>query len=88
MSAIEEVAPVLQLPRLATLAPTRRPVTRRTSAAIVSRQQWERRFRTRLRVSDTVIVLLACVLASAAVAAGELAAGAARPTRGCSCGYR
>ncbi|RZI92672.1 MAG: sugar transferase [Microbacterium sp.] len=65
MSAIDEVAPVLQLPRLATLAPTRRPAARRTSAAIVSRQQWERRFRTRLRVSDTLIVVLSCVLASA-----------------------
>ena len=67
MSAIDEVAPSLSFPTLGSLTSTRRlaPVAPRASAAVVSRQQWERRFRARLHVSDTVIVLLACALASA-----------------------
>jgi len=67
MSAIDEVLPTLQLPRFNTLATRRRDasVVPGVSAAVVSRQQWERRFRTRLRVTDSIIVLLSCVLASA-----------------------
>jgi exopolysaccharide biosynthesis polyprenyl glycosylphosphotransferase len=66
MSAIDEVAPSLTFPSLGSLTATRRiaPVAPRASAAVASRQQWERRFRARLHVTDTVIVLLACALAS------------------------
>lgn len=66
MSAIDEVASGLQFPRLVTLAPPRSLVAPRTSAAIVSRQQWERRYRTRLLLSDGLIVLVSCMLASVA----------------------
>lgn len=67
MSAIDEVASSLAFPNLGSLTATRRfaPVAPRASAAVVSRQQWERRFRARLHVTDTVIVLLASALASA-----------------------
>ncbi len=67
MSAIDEVAPSLTFPNLGSLTATRRfaPVAPRASAAVVSRQQWERRFRARLHVTDTVIVLFACAFASA-----------------------
>ncbi len=66
MSAVDEVVPALHLPRFTSLgtARTSASVAPRASAAIVSRQQWERRFRTRLRVTDSTIVLLSCVLAS------------------------
>lgn len=65
MSAIDEAIPALQLPSFGHLAATRREVSApRASAALVSRQQWERRYRARLRVSDTAVVLLSCILAS------------------------
>lgn len=40
-------------------------VAPRASAALASRQQWERRFRTRLRATDTLVVSFACLLAGA-----------------------
>lgn len=39
-------------------------VTPRASQAVANRQRWERRFRARLRVTDTAIILVACTLAS------------------------
>lgn len=64
MSAIEEIAPALQLPGFGSLAARREAVAPRASAALVGRQQWERRYRRLLRASDTVVVMLACILAS------------------------
>ncbi|GAA1656796.1 sugar transferase [Microbacterium flavum] len=65
MSAIEEVAPSLYLPGFAPRQVHREAaVAPRASEALVSRQQWERRYRTILRVSDTAVVLCACILAS------------------------
>ncbi|BDV29532.1 sugar transferase [Microbacterium terricola] len=65
MSAVEEVAPTLQLPGF-NLAAIRRDAASapRASAALVSRQQWERRYRALLRVTDTAIALTSCVLAT------------------------
>lgn len=64
MSAIDEVIPALQLPSFGLTATRREVSAPRASAALVSRQQWERRYRARLRVSDTAVVLLSCILAS------------------------
>lgn len=65
MSAVEEVAPSLYLPGFAPRQVQREAaVAPRASEALVSRQQWERRYRTILRVSDTAVVLSACILAS------------------------
>ncbi len=68
MSAIDEVAPAIQLPGFGHLVAARRDrsTAPRASAALVSRQQWERRYRTQLRVSDTAIVMLLCIATSVA----------------------
>ncbi|MFT4050777.1 MAG: sugar transferase [Microbacterium sp.] len=39
-------------------------VAPRASAAVANRQRWERHFRTLLRISDTIVVTAACMLAS------------------------
>jgi exopolysaccharide biosynthesis polyprenyl glycosylphosphotransferase len=39
-------------------------VTPRASRAVANRQHWERAYRTRLRITDTAIVLVICTLAS------------------------
>lgn len=65
MSGIDEVAGSLSLPDFSHLTPRRAAsVAPRASAALVGRQQWERRFRRRLRLSDSVTVVLACTVAS------------------------
>lgn len=43
---------------------TRTLVMPRTSRAMLNRQQWERGYRVRIRVTDTIIVLVICTLAS------------------------
>lgn len=43
---------------------TRTLITPRTSRAVEDRRVWERAYRTRLRINDTVIALLTCTLAS------------------------
>lgn len=66
MSALEDIA---SGPHLATLGARltyrHAAVAPRASEALASRQQWERRYRTLLRISDSAVVLLACLLASA-----------------------
>lgn len=64
MSAIDEVLPALQLPSFGLTATRREVSAPRACPALVSRQQWERRYRARLRISDTIVVLLSCILAS------------------------
>lgn len=67
VSAVDDAAGSFALPGVGPLTGARieRAVAPRSSAALVSRQQWERRFRTRLRVSDTAVVVFSCVVASA-----------------------
>lgn len=66
VSAVDDAAGSFALPGVGPLTGARieRAVAPRSSAALVSRQQWERRFRTRLRVSDTAVVVSSCVVAS------------------------
>ncbi|CAL4858604.1 sugar transferase [Microbacterium sp. MM2322] len=66
MSAVEGLSPALSLAGLSTLTTSRAATDEapRSSAAPVSRQQWERRIRTRLRVSDTAVVAVSCALAT------------------------
>lgn len=66
VSAIDD-AGSFALPGLGPMVGARREraMAPRASAALVSRQQWERRFRTRLRVSDTMVVVISCLVASA-----------------------
>ncbi len=65
MTAIDEVASTLQLPGFGPMAARREAsVAPRASAALASRQQWERRYRTLLRSSDIVVVMLTCMLAA------------------------
>lgn len=65
MSAIDEVAPALQLPSFGSRAVRGDTmVSPRSSAVLASRQQWERRFRALLRTSDIAVVMLSCMLAS------------------------
>ena len=61
-------APVRPVPRLdAHEEPLRAAaVAPRASDALVTRKQWEKRYRARLGVTDGVIVLLACMLATVA----------------------
>ncbi len=68
MSAVDEVIPALQLPSFSGLTTSHHVAAAapRASAALVSRQQWERRYKIRLRTNDTAIVLIACILASIA----------------------
>ncbi|MFL0564897.1 sugar transferase [Microbacterium sp. 179-I 1D1 NHS] len=68
MSAVEGLSPSFTLSGLGPLTAVRdlAGAAPRASAALVSRQQWERRFRVRLRTSDTAIVALACAFATAA----------------------
>lgn len=76
MSAVEGISPGLSLPGLSPLTSVRgwAGEAPRASAALVGRQQWERRFRVRLRTSDTAIVALACAFATVHVTAtGALA---------------
>lgn len=67
MSAAEGLSPTFALSGLDPLTAVRRRTAEapRASAALVSRQQWERRFRMRLRVSDTAVVALSCAFATA-----------------------
>ena len=64
MSAVEETASTLQLPGFGSLVARREAVAPRASAALVGRQQWERRYRRLLRASDAVVVMLSCATAS------------------------
>ena len=66
MSAVEDVVSTLHMPAFGPrLAHRDAAIAPRASEALASRQQWERRYRTLLRFSDTVVVMLACMLASA-----------------------
>ncbi|WP_394289175.1 sugar transferase [Microbacterium sp.] len=67
MSAAEGLSPTFALSGLDPLTAVRRRTAEapRASAALVSRQQWERRFRMRLRASDTAVVALSCAFATA-----------------------
>lgn len=65
MSAIDDVAPFFQLPTIGSLSVRREAsVAPRASAAVVSRLQWERRYRMRLRVIDATVISLACIVAT------------------------
>lgn len=65
MSAIDDVAPLFQLPSIGSLSVRREAsVAPRASAAVVSRLQWERSYRTRLRVTDAAVVTMSCILAT------------------------
>lgn len=65
MSAIDEVAPALHLPGFGPrLVPREAAMAPRASETLASRQQWERRYRRLLRVSDSAVIMLACMLAS------------------------
>lgn len=69
-----KTGPVRTLPAVTTstvTAPTdaqhAAAVAPRASDALITRQQWEKRYRTRLGVTDGVVVLLACMLATIAI---------------------
>lgn len=63
MSAVEEVASVLRMPGFGPISIEREAaVAPRRSAALVSRQQWEHRYRMLLRTNDTLVVAATCVL--------------------------
>ncbi|WP_060914926.1 sugar transferase [Microbacterium oleivorans] len=67
MSAVEGLSPSFTLPGLSPLSAVRGLAGEapRASAGLVSRQQWERRFRLRLRLSDVAVVALSCAFATA-----------------------
>jgi len=66
MSALEDITSTAHLGTLgARLTYRHAAVAPRASEALASRQQWERRYRRLLRVSDSAVVLVACMLASA-----------------------
>ncbi|WP_454149514.1 sugar transferase [Microbacterium lacticum] len=65
MSAVDELVPALQLPTFGPLSLRSPAAAPRASAAVEQRQRWESRYRRMLRLSDTVVVTLSCVLASA-----------------------
>lgn len=79
MTAVDGIAPGLTLPGLAPKTASRTATTEapRASAALVGRLQWERRFRTRLRVNDAVVVAVSCTFATivsvTAAAPGDIA---------------
>ncbi|MEU2205259.1 sugar transferase [Microbacterium oleivorans] len=66
MTAVDGIAPGLTLPGLGpkTAPRTSTAEAPRASAALVGRLQWERRFRTRLRVNDAVVVAVSCTFAT------------------------
>ena len=65
MTAVDEVAAVLRLPGFGPMVVEREAgMAPRASAALVSRQQWEHRYRMVLRTNDTLVVAATCVLAS------------------------
>lgn len=64
MSAVDDVAGALTIPDFGLTARRAASVAPRASAALMGRQLWERRFRRRLRISDTTTTLLACTLAA------------------------
>jgi exopolysaccharide biosynthesis polyprenyl glycosylphosphotransferase len=66
VSAVDGFAPALSLPGLGPRTAVRGSTADapRVSAAPGNRQQWDRRFRTRLRVSDATVVALSCAFAT------------------------
>lgn len=71
MTAVDDAASALSFgpfapvaaPRIDSLVP-RTLVTPRSSRAVENRQQWERRYRTRVRLTDTALILVVCTLSS------------------------
>ncbi|WP_439594256.1 sugar transferase [Microbacterium sp.] len=74
VSAVRASTAALVPPQTADFAPvpaaradavsTHTLVTPRASRAMENRQQWERRYRARLRITDTIIILISCAVAS------------------------
>lgn len=67
MTAVDDVAALFSpvaAPRSDRAPVTKTLITPRTSRAVEDRRLWERAYRMRLRVSDALIVLIACTLAS------------------------
>lgn len=83
MSAVDGLAPTLALPGLSPRSTVRgaHGAAPRASAALVGRQQWERRFHTRLRVSDALVVALCCSFATAVSLQATVPAGIASAPR-------
>lgn len=71
MTAIDDAATFTSLRSFAPVsasrvdsAVTRTMVMPRASRAVANRQQWERRYRARLAITDTLVVLIICTFAS------------------------
>lgn len=77
MTAVDGLAPGLTLPGLSPRASFQGAIVEapRASAALVGRQQWERRFRARLRVNDTVVVAASCTFAAVVSLSASAPAG-------------
>lgn len=66
MSAVDDIAPAIQLPAFGQItSPLTAAVAPRSSAAIEQRHRWESRYRNLLRTTDAIVVLVSCVIASA-----------------------
>lgn len=66
MTAVDDAAAFfapVAAPRAVSVLP-RTVVTPRASRAVENRQQWERRYRVRIRATDAAVILIVCTLAS------------------------